>query len=406
MEPPEMNTSSIRPVGEPVSDGVIGLIGPNGGVLQSEDGRLEVEFPAGAVTEETEIGIEPLKNTALSGIGFSYRLTPHGKTFQKKVTLRFHYKTDERRIAGNEALEIAYQNDKGIWTCIGNSKNDKINKTINVQTSHFSDWALVTSMELSPVVKTVGPGESISLKALQYVFPASKDDFLVPLMLPEAGTGEPLGLQKEYIKKWTLDGPGKLTGTGNTAVYTAPSTPPPNKTATITLELNVQGKQVLLISTIYIITEGIEISIDGGAWKTYPGIATSVPETDIYSLANLRISAGEPQITFMWPKKKGVKPDGIYPWSMLGETENHVIFEYTEPDFQKMYVSVFNDGLQTRDSGGFFSVDEKEEAGQKFFTGMFGIDQAGLIDNATGDQIKVSSIMGLFKVRYSEVKNR
>jgi hypothetical protein len=86
---------------------------------------------------------------------------------------------------------------------------------------------------------------------------------------------------------------------------------------------------------------------------------------------------------------------------MLGDAEKHVIFEYHEPGFEKMYVSVYDDGMQTRDSGGFLSVDEKEAGGKKYLTGMFSVDQAALIDNNTGDQVKISSVMGLFKVQRS-----
>ncbi len=397
--PPGAN-ETIRPVGQPVSEPYYEIIGPNGGRITSEDGRIEIDIPAGALAEDTEIGIQPLKNTAVSGIGYSYRLTPHGKTFNKKLTVRFHYKNDERRLAGKEAIEIVYQNQKGEWVCTGGAVNNTLAKTISVQTDHFSDWAFVETMNLSPVVKTLHLNETVTFKAWRYLHPEKEDDFLVPLSVPDTKTGVPGAMDKTYIVRWTLNGPGKLESKGSEAVYTAPSSVSANnKTATVTVELNVHGKQVLLISTVYIVTEGIEISINGGPWETYAGMATKMDGLGKYSLANLRVSTDLPQIVFMWPAMAGANSNGIYPWSMLGEEENHVIFQYAEPNLKHMYVSVYDDGLMTYNSGGFISVEEIEEGGKKYITGVFAIDKSGLIESSTSEQVGTGNIMGTFKVQ-------
>ena len=401
-EPVNGQPTTVRSVGQPLDETYFETVGAAGGTIQSPDGQITIDIPAGALTQDTEIGIQPIKNTAASGIGHSYRMTPHGKIFQKKVTVRFSYAKAERRISSTKALEVAYQNEKGEWTCIGGSVNDRVQKTISVQTDHFSDWAFVASMELSPVVKTVGLNESVTLKALRYLFPAKEDDFLVPLSLPEAGTGEPMLLEKRYIVGWSLNGPGKLEARGNEAVYTAPSAKPANKTATITVELNVHGTQVLLISTIHIIDEGIDISIDGGPWKMYAGMATKMPGLNKYSLGNLRLSADLPQIVFMWPLTAGKKADGTYQWSMFSDDQYNVVFEYATPDLSSLYASVYDEQLNSPvDSGGFISVEEKEENGKKYLTGMFAVDQSGHYLTSTGEQIGVSSIVGTFKVQRS-----
>ncbi len=399
-ETPSNTNATIRPVGQSVSEPYYEIIGPDGGRVTSEDGRIEIDIPAGALAEDTEIGIQPLKNTAVSGIGYSYRLTPHGKTFQKKVTVRFHYKNDERRLASKEAIEIAYQNQKGEWVCTGGAVNNTLEKTISVQTDHFSDWAFVETMNLSPVVKTLHLNETVTFKAWFYVHPENKDDFLVPLTVPDAKTGVPAPLDKTYIVKWTLNGPGKLEGKGNEAVYTAPSSlSANNKIATVTVELNVHGKQVLLISTVYIVSEGIEISINGGPWQTYAGMATKMYSPSKYTLANLRVSTDLPQIVFMWPVMAGSNSNGIYPWSMFGEEESHVVLEYAEPDLGYIYVSSYKDGQMTYNSGGFISVEELEEGGKKYITGVFAVDNSGLIESSTSEQVGTGNIMGTFKVQ-------
>ncbi|RYZ27016.1 MAG: hypothetical protein EOO10_13945 [Chitinophagaceae bacterium] len=392
----------MRPVGQAFDETCFETIGAAGGTIQCQDGQLTIDIPAGALKDETEIGIQRVRNTAASGIGYSYRVAPHGKIFQKKVTVRFSYRKAERRISSTKALEVAYQNQMGEWNCIGGSVNDPVQKTISVQTDHFSDWAFVASMELSPVLKAIGLNESIALRALRYVFPSKDGDFLAPLALTEAGTSEPMLLDKKYIVGWSLNGPGKLEAKGAEAVYTAPSAMPANKTATATVELNVQGRQVLLISTIQLINEGIDISIDGGPWKMYAGMAIKMPGLNKYSLGNLRLTADLPQIVFMWPLTSGKKADGTYQWSMFSDDQYNVVFEYATPDLSKLYASVYDEELNSSvDSGGFISVEEKEENGKKYLTGMFAIDQSGQYLTSTGEQIGVSSIIGTFQVQRS-----
>lgn len=390
---------AIRPVGMPVADATIETIGSGGGTVISEDGKLEIDIPAGALTQDVDISIQPVKNTAAGGLGFAYRLMPHGKQFQKKVTVRFRYGNNARRLSNKEALAIAFQDDKGIWTCVGGTENDTTHAAVSVQTDHFSDWGLIPSLELTPVVKTVGLSESVTLKAVQYVFPLSED--LVVKLEPatSANGGMPGRIDPKYIVRWTLNGPGTISGKGAEAVYTAPSAKPAQKTATVACELNVNGKQVLLISTLYLIDEGISLSIDGRDWKTYPAMAIAMPALQRYHLGSLRTSTDIPEIVFQWPMVSGQSSNGIYGWNMLGDEQNNVVFEYAESNLEQMYASVYDDGVGNHDSPGFLSVEEKEEGGKKYITGVFALDKAGLLDNTNGQQIKVSSIMGTYKVQ-------
>lgn len=394
------NLISPRPAGEPVSDGVFQWVGTEGGTIISEDGRLTITIPEGALSQETEIVIQPLANTSLSGIGYAYRLTPHGNVFNKEVTISFSYKHAEQFLSNNEAVEIAWQNDEGKWICYGDAINDKVSKTIRVNTNHFSDWNLIASMELTPVVKTIGLSESVSLKAFRYVHPVNDEDFIVPLSIPNVGSGEPMLIENRYIVKWTLNGPGQLQASGSQATYTAPSSMPADNSATVTLELNVNGKQVLLISTIHLIEDGIQLSIDGGPWQTYAGMATKVPDMDVFTLANLRVSADLPQIVMMWPFIPGKKADGNYPWSMLGNESSDVVFEYATPSLDKIYVSVYeNANGDVYDSPGFLSVEEIDYKGRKYLSGMFALDRSGLFNNGTSEQESIVSIIGTFRVQ-------
>ena len=75
---------AVLPIGQPLDEPSFETIGPAGGVLKSADGQITIEIPAGALTQDRYIGIQPIKNTAISGLGNGYRITPHGKIFKKK----------------------------------------------------------------------------------------------------------------------------------------------------------------------------------------------------------------------------------------------------------------------------------------------------------------------------------
>ncbi len=375
------------------------VIGTAGGTIVSEDGLLEIEIPAGALTADTEIGIQPLTHTATSAFGNGYRLTPHGTIFKKKATVRFHYWKYKDQLGSVLAPEVAFQKETGEWVCTGGVTNDTTRKILSVKTDHFSDWGLIASMELSPFSKTIGAGKSVTLQGLRYVFPVKGDDWVVPQAHPNAGSGEPMKIEDRFIVRWRLDGPGKLETRGAEATYTAPASAPAHATATISLELNVHGSQVLLISRIRIVTEGIHISIDGGEWQTWPGWAVAMPETHQFSMSTLRTSDDIPQIVCMWAQNDKAAASGVFSWSMHSVDITDVTFEYDEPDLQRMYISIFDDGVRTYDSGGFLAVEEITENGIKYISGTFTIDKAGLLERATGQQLKTANIKGSFKLR-------
>lgn len=145
--------------------------------------------------------------------------------------------------------------------------------------------------------------------------------------------------------------------------------------------------------------EGIHISIDGRPSKTYKGMATAMDETGQFSIGSLRLSQDIPQIVFLLPRKPGRKADGVYPWAMEETESKQVTFEYAEPNLQKMYVSVYEDGSEVRDSKGTVSVQEFEQGGKKYVAGEFAVEQAGVVETTTGSHIGVVKIKGSYKVQ-------
>src|SRR5688500_17752596 len=92
----------FAPTGKGVTDGepVSEKIGINGGRLISSDKKVEIIIPAGALSSETMISIQPVTNLCKSGIGKTYRFEPSGLKFLVPATLVFHY-TDEDTANGS-----------------------------------------------------------------------------------------------------------------------------------------------------------------------------------------------------------------------------------------------------------------------------------------------------------------
>src|SRR5215813_10088843 len=71
IEPPDSTGFGI-PDGQLVSK----EIGPSGGTIVSDDGRMELIFPADALTASTSTSIQPVTNLAPNGAGKAYKCEP------------------------------------------------------------------------------------------------------------------------------------------------------------------------------------------------------------------------------------------------------------------------------------------------------------------------------------------
>src|SRR5438045_2117146 len=93
---PSDSTAIASPEGKLVSK----VIGTAGGRIVSDDGRVELIFPANALTANTSISIQPTTNPAPNGSGKAYSFEPSGIQFKKPVQIIFHY-TDEEAETGS-----------------------------------------------------------------------------------------------------------------------------------------------------------------------------------------------------------------------------------------------------------------------------------------------------------------
>lgn len=258
VQPPPPPKEPIEPVatevGEPIGDAVTQAIGPAGGTIESADGALRIEVPAGALAAEQTLSIQPIANHAHGKVSGAFRLGPEDVPFASPVRLTFSFTPEQVLGTSPQLLRVASQNNDGFWELHEQLQLDAEEGIVSVESTHFSDWSLVTGALLSPESATIKPSETVSLSVVicERVQP---DDLLAPLV----AECRPSEVISNLVKNWSVNGtPG---GDGNvgtvavqdnrTALYTAPATAPqPGAVAVSTEYTTLQGELVLLISNI------------------------------------------------------------------------------------------------------------------------------------------------------------
>lgn len=67
------------------------LIGPDGGIVKSSDGKATADIPAGALAKKTAIAIKPASEVPAGNIGTSYEFSPGDINFLKPVAISISY---------------------------------------------------------------------------------------------------------------------------------------------------------------------------------------------------------------------------------------------------------------------------------------------------------------------------
>ena len=221
----------------PAGDLSKAVIGPQGGRLQSSEGGLALDVPAGALPSDTTIGIQPVQATDDGDLGFAYRLTPEKQTFAKPVTFTFHLNADQLDGSALGAVGAAYQLDDGTWQDVPVSAVDDKAGTVSIQTDHFTKYKVYTAYRISPARKSVLAG--------------SRVDF--SLIATRHGKAAAAGAAGAGAQTWSVQG---ITG-GNPAVgtvgpagpggeYLAPARAPKPDTVTVSVQVETpSGPQVL-----------------------------------------------------------------------------------------------------------------------------------------------------------------
>ncbi|WP_286860251.1 MULTISPECIES: hypothetical protein [Sphingobacterium] len=365
-------TPLARPIGSVKGQASSKTIGPAGGVLSSADGQLKISIPAGALTEEKLILVQPIEQTNIAGIGLSYRLTPHNVTFKKAVTLTFDWKAVTDQVGLPQTLGFAYQQEDQVWKYVGASTTDTVQKTISYETTHFSDWSLMNRLSLEPYEASIEPGQTQSVRALIYT-QTKWDDLLTPLTGAGQGTepgypvGTPAALPSKFIDSWELAGPGKIVKADASIVtYQAPVSVNGSATAVVSLKLKApRAGTYLLLSNIHISGNGwIELSIAGGGPVKFPA-SSAAKSGNTYLLSNPENEGGG---YFLLRWNGGV---GSYKYE-ISNGGNHFHFQTSKTTYMSRYIDKIVKDLVP--SGGQIQITKIDKG---WVEGMFNVTNAG-----------------------------
>lgn len=201
-------------------------IGTTGGQIVSEDGRIELIFPAGALLSNTNITIQPTTNLLSSGTGKAYRCEPSGIQFKKPVQIIFHYSQEEKENCPPDLMDIAMQDHTGKWAFFGYEQWDSTAKTLKGFIHHFSGIANTNRARIVPDKKSVLVEGKVNINFY--------DNYGTVQSGPFIGNSQRIAIGSRY---WTVNsvregnevvgfaGPQKLTTA--LGVYTAPKIMPP-----------------------------------------------------------------------------------------------------------------------------------------------------------------------------------
>lgn len=401
----------VCPAGRPLGQPLAKTIGPEGGTLTSADERLIIRVPAGAIETNQVFSVQLVTGTGPQALGTGFRLEPHGITFKKPVTITARYASENLEGTISEALALAYQSDKGVWRLAAGSRVDTAAHTVSVETTHFSDWAVLQRALLAPSVGFVKPGDNLGLEVRLL-----DDDLLVP-MVADTDVPEPYESPSTVVDytSWKLVGPGKLTPAAWKAVYYAPETAPARNPVAVTIKLNgptiIDGKpykELWLVSNIYVGDEGITYRINGGPWiNTKVALGAqylSTPKGPMLMMNGGGIHDGKPvSVSIMQLNPPGYSEEGgdfgsiggVHQAWQVGEGGPQ--FQLSDQGGSLLYLHYYRIGRTPYPSPGAFTISRFGKVGE-MISGKFELGKAGIIYPGNDALSTTGRIEGFFRV--------
>lgn len=214
-------------------------IGKDGGYIVSEDGRVELVFPEGALSKKKKISIQPIANHAVNGRGKAYRFAPSGLQFDKPVTIIFRFSENEINGTLPQLKGIVWQDGKGKWEVLPEVRLDTNAKTLTAQIQHFSSYASFDKLVLNPVqgrIK-VQKTQSLFIQFADYRPASVSEDELPPL--PQLLQIPPPQWEVNGVSNGNSD-VGRISfidQSKQSVIYTAPASVPDDNPVAVTAQL-------------------------------------------------------------------------------------------------------------------------------------------------------------------------
>ncbi|MBO0930263.1 hypothetical protein [Fibrella aquatilis] len=407
---PQTRPGKVCPVGTLLGEATTTTIGPAGGKLVSADERLTINVPAGAVETNQAFSVQPITSTGPQALGTGFRLAPHGVTFKKPITITVRY--DPNHLDGTvaEALALAYQTDKGVWRLAAKGRVDTTAHTVSVETTHFSDWAVLERALLAPGVGFVKLGGNMGLEVR-----VLSTNLVVP-MTNEEDVPEPYESPSTVVdySSWKLIGVGQLVPAAFKALYYAPATAPARNPVAVTIKLNgptvIDGKpygELWLVSNIYVGDDGITYRINGGNWvnmKVTQGCQLmSTPKGPMLMMTGGGMDNGNPVGVTILQLNPPIDPTGVDFGTIGGVSqawqlgEAGLQFQLSDQGGGRLYVHYYRVGKDPYPSPGAFTISQFGKVGEPV-TGKFELGKAGIIYPGQEALGTTARIEGFFRV--------
>jgi hypothetical protein len=115
------------------------MIGPRGGEVVSEDGRVSISIPAGALDHTVEIEIQETLVAPGNMLGNSYLVGPTGTSFAIPATVTYELEPDQM---GAEGLAWSSQRD-GEWFPMPDCDVNHEDMTLTASALYLSQFAVI-----------------------------------------------------------------------------------------------------------------------------------------------------------------------------------------------------------------------------------------------------------------------
>lgn len=248
-------------VGNPVGDLVPVTIDQNGGSVTSQDGRLVLVVPPGALAGSANVGLQPIENNTPGGLGLGYRITLVDATTQQDAVpaqpLSLEFTLSDTELSDNdvalENLTVAYQGAGGAWQLNLDAQTAPIpaiqsgirpqggGTKITAKLKKSGDYAVATFYKLHPASGSVRVNDKLLLTALKFA-PSS----------PDLTTGYfPFNVTQVPVQSWTASA-GQLLDAGSNAqrIFKAPASAPSPNPVRVSATVSDAGKTVTLTSRV------------------------------------------------------------------------------------------------------------------------------------------------------------
>jgi hypothetical protein len=232
-------------------------IGPAGGSLRSDDGRLTLRIPAGALSAPVAFSFQPGTNDATLGVGAAYQLNPTNVPFSRPALLTLAYGPDDVASSAADALSLV-ANDGSGWVVAGGGSVDASRRTLTVLVSSGSPphsapggalqaraapgtttWAAATSWALAPRGRFAILVGGQALFRVESTGPSSST---VPTSF--ALSRSPSDVSVSWLVNGQIGGniiDGTITREGFLGSYQAAACPPPRNPVTISANISNNG---------------------------------------------------------------------------------------------------------------------------------------------------------------------